>query len=71
MYRSTDAGEQWKRMDTKEMKLPSRRVWSLAMDPNNSNRIFAGTHSSGVYIFERQGKAAVLTETESSPSSLD
>lgn len=64
MYQSLDAGGKWKRIDTKEMNLPSRRVWSLAMDPTDPNRIFAGTHSSGVYILERRGNSASLTEKE-------
>ena len=48
----------WKRVDSKEMKIPSRRVWSMAFDPNDPNRIFAGSHSSGVYIIERTQQAA-------------
>ncbi|MCA1481156.1 hypothetical protein I6F37_40220, partial [Bradyrhizobium sp. NBAIM08] len=50
---STDAGGNWRRLD-KNMTLPSKRIWSLAFDPNDSNRIFAGTHSSGVYRIERE-----------------
>jgi photosystem II stability/assembly factor-like uncharacterized protein len=57
IYYSSDSGWTWKRMDTKSMMLPSRRIWSLAFDPNDSNRIFAGTHSSGVYIIERDTRA--------------
>jgi photosystem II stability/assembly factor-like uncharacterized protein len=53
LYISTDAGNKWKRVDTKEMKLASRRVWSMAFDPNDANRIYAATHSSGVYRIER------------------
>jgi photosystem II stability/assembly factor-like uncharacterized protein len=53
MFISTDAGNKWKRVDGKDMKLASRRLWSIAFDPQNSNRIFAGTHSSGVYRIER------------------
>ncbi|MEO7660584.1 MAG: YCF48-related protein [Pyrinomonadaceae bacterium] len=53
IYMSTDAGNKWKRVDTKEMKIPSRRVWSMAFDPNDSSRVFAATHSSGVYKIER------------------
>lgn len=52
IYISKDAGEQWKRIDTKQMELPSRRVWSMAFDPHDANRIYAGTHSSGVYKIE-------------------
>jgi len=53
IYISTDAGNKWKRVDTKDMKLPSRRVWSMAFDPQDSGRIFAATHSGGVYRIER------------------
>jgi hypothetical protein len=53
VYLSTDAGMRWKRVDSKDMKLPSRRVWSMAFDPQDSNRIYAGSHSSGVYRIER------------------
>lgn len=58
IYLSTDAGNRWKRLDTKEMRLPSRRVWTLAFDPNDAQRIFAGTHSSGVYRIERTGRTS-------------
>lgn len=53
VYISSDAGEKWKRVDTKDMNLASRRVWSMAYDPHDPNRIWAGTHSSGVYRIER------------------
>ena len=56
IYYSGDAGWNWKRVDTKSMNLPSRRVWALAFDPNDSNRIFAGTHSSGVYVINREAR---------------
>jgi photosystem II stability/assembly factor-like uncharacterized protein len=58
IFFSDDAGNNWKRLDSKEMKLPSRRVWAMTFDPNDSNRIFAGTHSSGVYRIERKAKPA-------------
>lgn len=58
IYFSDNAGNTWKRLDSKEMNLPSRRVWGLAFDPNDANRIFAGTHSSGVYKIERTVKTA-------------
>jgi photosystem II stability/assembly factor-like uncharacterized protein len=54
IYFSKDAGANWNRVDSKDMKLPSRRVWSMAFDPTDSNRIFAGTHSAGVYRIERK-----------------
>lgn len=58
IFFSEDQGQNWKRLDSKEMKLPSRRVWTLAFDPKDPNRIFAGTHSSGVYRIERKAKPA-------------
>ena len=58
IFYSNDAGMQWTRIDSKELKLPSHRVWAMAFDPKDSNRIFAGTHSSGVYLIERAVKSA-------------
>lgn len=58
IYISTDAGNRWKRVDTKDMKLPSRRIWSMAFDPQDPSRIFAATHSSGVYKIERSARTA-------------
>lgn len=53
VFYSANAGKDWKRVDNKNMNVPSRRVWSMAFDPKNSNKIYAGSHSSGVYIIER------------------
>jgi photosystem II stability/assembly factor-like uncharacterized protein len=58
IYISNDSGNRWKRIDTKDMRLPSRRVWALAYDPQDAQRIFAGTHSSGVYRIERTSRTA-------------
>lgn len=55
IFISTDAGNKWKRVDGKDMKLASRRFWTMTFDPRDPNRIFAGTHSSGVYKIERPG----------------
>lgn len=55
MYISSDSGNRWKRIDNNDMKLASRRIWSISFDPADSNRIFAATHSSGVYKIERNG----------------
>lgn len=64
IFFSDDMGMNWKRIDSRDMKLPSRRVWSMIFDPTNPNRIFAGTHSSGVYRIER----AVKPETAEQPN---
>lgn len=53
IYYSNDAGQNWRRIDSKEMKLPTRRIWSMIFDPNNPSRIFAATHSSGIYRIDR------------------
>lgn len=60
IYYSSDAGTKWKRVDSKEMKLPSRRIWTMVFDPTDPKRIYAGTHSSGVYRIERKPETALL-----------
>ena len=55
VFRSTDAGMTWQRLDP---PLPSRRVWALAFDPHDHGRIFVGTHSAGVYVARRGSDAA-------------
>lgn len=64
IYYSDNAGWNWKRIDSKDMKIASRRVWSMAFDPEDSNRIFAGTHSSGVYRIDRVVKSAAADKPE-------
>lgn len=64
IFISTDSGNRWKRIDGKDWKLPSRRVWSLAFDPTDPNRLFAGTHSSGVYKIERRADTAAAPATD-------
>ena len=66
IYISSDAGNKWKRVDTKDMKLASRRVWSMAFDPQDVNRIYAATHSSGVYRIERA--AVAVSDTPVPPT---
>jgi photosystem II stability/assembly factor-like uncharacterized protein len=58
VFYSEDAGQRWKRIDGKDMKIPSRRLWSMVQDPHDPNRMFAGSHSSGVYIIERHQQSA-------------
>lgn len=64
IYFSEDAGQNWKRIDSKNLGLPSHRVWTLAFDPVDSNRIFAGTHSSGVYMIERKSSSVAAEVRE-------
>jgi photosystem II stability/assembly factor-like uncharacterized protein len=58
IFISTDAGQNWKRVDGKDQHLASRRFWSMAFDPQDPNRIYASTHSSGVYRIERSATTA-------------
>jgi photosystem II stability/assembly factor-like uncharacterized protein len=67
LYISTDAGNKWKRIDSKDMKIASRRIWTMTFDPSDSNTIYAGTHSSGVYRIERKADAASAGRSVSVP----
>ncbi len=58
IYRSADAGMTWIRIDPRDVRLPSQRIWALAFDAGNSNRLFVGSHSAGVYVAERGGGTA-------------
>jgi photosystem II stability/assembly factor-like uncharacterized protein len=64
IFISTDAGNKWKRVDSNDMKLASRRFWSMSFDPQDPNRIFAATHSSGVYRIERKAVTATVSSEE-------
>lgn len=65
IYYSEDAGEQWRRIDTRALKVPSRRVWSMTFDPANPHRIWAASHSSGVYRIDRIADMAAAEEARS------
>jgi photosystem II stability/assembly factor-like uncharacterized protein len=56
VFRSTDGGLTWQRMDA---QLPSRRVWALASDTSDLKRIFVGSHSAGIYVASRPAGVAV------------
>ena len=53
VYRSTDAGQTWARIDPKGNRLPSQRIWALAFDAHDQNVLFVGSHSAGVYVVPR------------------
>jgi photosystem II stability/assembly factor-like uncharacterized protein len=57
VYRSTDAGKTWARIDPKDGRLPSQRIWALAFDPHNQDVLFVGSHSAGVYVVPRTSDA--------------
>jgi photosystem II stability/assembly factor-like uncharacterized protein len=58
VYRSTDAGITWNRIDPIRPGLPSQRIWALAFDPKNQDKIFVGSHSAGIYVAERNGNSS-------------
>ena len=55
VYRSTNAGVSWARIDPKDGRLPSQRIWALAFDAHDQNVLFVGSHSAGVYVVPRSG----------------
>ena len=67
VFYSDDAGVKWRRIDSKDMKVPSRRVWTMAFDPTNPRTIFAGSHSSGVYRIERRQESAASEAKPTKP----
>jgi photosystem II stability/assembly factor-like uncharacterized protein len=66
IFQSIDAGKSWKRIDDRDLVLPTRRIWGLSLDPKNNNRILVATHSSGIYAVERTD-AVVAAENEGRP----
>lgn len=61
VYRSTDAGISWNRIDPRDPGLPSQRVWALAFTTGDQNKIYVGSHSAGIYVAERNGAAAATS----------
>ncbi len=59
VYRSTDAGATWSRIDPREQRLPSQGIWALAFDNQEQGTLFVGSHSAGVYVVLRDGAALV------------
>ena len=59
VYRSADGGTTWARIDSREHRLPSMRIWSLALDARDQNTLFVGSHSAGIYVVAR-GTEALL-----------
>ncbi len=59
VYRSNDAGTTWVRLDAREHRLPSLRIWALALDPHDQNTLFVGSHSAGVYVVSRGAEASL------------
>lgn len=59
VYRSANAGETWTRIDVRELRLPSMRIWALALDPRDQSTLLVGSHSAGVYVVSRGGEATL------------
>ena len=53
VFRTINAGQTWARIDPKENRLPSQRIWALAFDSRDQNTLFVGSHSAGVYVVPR------------------
>lgn len=62
VYRSTNAGLSWARIDPKDNRLPSQRIWALAFDPHDQNVLFVGSHSAGVYVVPRRNDAISVAQ---------
>ena len=57
VFRSTNGGVTWSRIDPKGSRLPSQRIWALAFDGQDQNVLFVGSHSAGVYVVPRNSDA--------------
>lgn len=53
VFRTVNGGTTWARIDPKERRLPSQRIWALAFDAHDQNVLFVGSHSAGVYVVPR------------------
>ena len=53
VYRTINGGVTWARIDPKQRRLPSQRIWALAFDSQDQNVLFVGSHSAGVYVVPR------------------
>jgi peptidoglycan hydrolase-like protein with peptidoglycan-binding domain len=62
VFRSVNAGDTWLRIDPRDARLPSQRIWALAFASHDQNRLFVGSHSAGVYVADRSGGTAFNTE---------
>jgi len=64
VYRTTNAGLSWARIDPKGARLPSQRIWALAFDAHDQNVLFVGSHSAGVYVVPRTTDAISAAQQE-------
>ncbi len=52
VFHSKDRGKNWDKMDISQ--LPSLRMFAMTGDPFDSNRLYAGSFSGGVYVMSRK-----------------
>ena len=64
VFRSIDGGMTWLRIDPRDARLPSQRIWALAFDPRDPNKIFVGSHSAGIYVAERPATRTTVTTAQ-------
>lgn len=53
VFRTVNGGLTWARIDPKQRRLPSQRIWALAFDAHDQNVLFVGSHSAGIYVVPR------------------
>jgi photosystem II stability/assembly factor-like uncharacterized protein len=63
VFRSSDAGQTWVRIDPRDRHLPSVRIWALELDASDSGRLFVGSHSAGVYVADRESSANAIKDS--------
>lgn len=61
VYRTVNAGTTWARIDPRDHRLPSQRIWALAFDSRDQNTLFVGSHSAGVYVVPRGSDSVSAT----------
>jgi photosystem II stability/assembly factor-like uncharacterized protein len=61
VYRSTNGGLTWSRIDPRQRRLPSQRIWALAFDAHDQSVLFVGSHSAGVYVVPRASEKLMST----------
>jgi len=60
VYHSTNGGTTWTRIDPRD-RLPSLRIWALALDSQNQGTLFVGSHSAGIYVVPRSAERASVS----------
>ncbi|MFN2530436.1 MAG: YCF48-related protein [Pyrinomonadaceae bacterium] len=64
VFRTVDGGITWARIDPKQHRLPSQRIWALAFDATDQNTLFVGSHSAGVYVVPRNSESLISSQQQ-------